>query len=281
MIRVIAIALSALLLPIAAVNAWAAFGHRTIASIAEKNMTPAARAEMRRLFASEPLLATPGCELATLGDASVWPDCIRRIRPRFEHTAPWHYQNVDICKPFDLAAACANGNCAKSAIDRNLAILKDRTLPPHIRLEALAWVAHVVGDLHMPLHAGDRGDRGGNDVKADYGIFSAPWLNLHGIWDGQLAERSITEPPPIDRVYAAAERMTLAGGTSEDWSREAWALSRDIAYARALDGDPCGPKPEARVVIDEADVAASRDALRLQIRRAGLRLARVLDEALG
>ena len=56
--------------------------------------------------------------------------------------------------------------------------------------------------------------------------------------------------------------------------------SRDIAYSRALDGDPCGPKPEDPVVIDEADVAASADTLRLQIERAGLRLADMLDTAL-
>jgi hypothetical protein len=34
------------------------------------------------------------------------------------------------------------------------------------------------------------------------------------------------------------------------------------------------------VTIDEADVAASRTALRLQVERGGLRLARLLEDAL-
>lgn len=280
-VSIAVIAAVLMLIASAPAQAWGVYGHQTIAGIAERNVTPQTRAAMRRLFAAEAQLATPKCPLATIGDASIWADCVRGIRPRFEYTAPWHYQNVDVCKPFDLKSACMNGNCAAAAVDRNLAILKDKSLPRAIRLEALAYLVHFVGDLHMPLHAGDRADRGGNDVKADYGIFTAPWLNLHAIWDTQLAERAISTPPSIDRRYTAEERAALSSGTTEDWSREGWALSRDLAYARALDGDPCGPRPRGNVVIDEADVAASTDALRLQIERAGLRLARLLDEALG
>ncbi len=69
-------------------------------------------------------------------------------------------------------------------------------------------------------------------------------------------------------------------GTTREWSEENWVVSRDIAYARAVDGDPCGPKPEKPVTVDEADVAASRAALRLQAERGGLRLARLMDETL-
>lgn len=277
----IAVMAALLLIAFAPAQAWGVYGHQTIADIAERNASPATRAAVRRLLTAEAQLGTPTCPLRSLRDASIWADCVRGIRPRFEYTAPWHYQNVDVCKPFDLKSACANGNCAAAAIDRNLAILKDKSLPRAIRLEALAYLVHFVGDLHMPLHAGDRADRGGNDVKADYGIFTAPWLNLHAIWDTQLAERAISTPPSIDRGYTKEERAELSRGTTEDWSREGWALSRELAYARALDGDPCGPKPSGKVVIDEADVAASADALRLQIERAGLRLARLLDEALG
>lgn len=72
----------------------------------------------------------------------------------------------------------------------------------------------------------------------------------------------------------------MAMGTTRDWSEENWAVSRDVAYPRAVDGDPCGPKPAMPVTIDEADVAASRAALRLQVERGGLRLAQLLESAL-
>jgi hypothetical protein len=146
-------------------------------------------------------------------------------------------------------------------------------------LEALAFLIHFVGDLHQPLHAGDRSDRGGNDVKAHYGVM--PVSNLHAIWDGRLAEREISDGPNLVRRYAASEAAGMSAGTAADWSRESWQISRDFVYTGALDGDPCGPKPTTAVTIDEADVAAARDMLRLQIKRGGLRLARLIEEALG
>lgn len=258
--------------------AWGEYGHRTTAAIAEANLSQHARSVMRRLFKAAPLLGTPDCALKSIGDASEWPDCVRRDRDRWGYTAPWHYQNIDICQPFALKPNCPDGNCVSAQVERNFKLLSNRKLPDNVRLEALAFLVHFTGDLHQPLHAGDRHDRGGNDVKADYGII--PGLNLHWIWDGPLAERSISTPPALVRSYSAADKAAVVAGTAEDWSREAWEASRDIAYARALDGDPCGPKPIGAVVIDEADVAAAAATLRLQIERAGLRLANMLERAL-
>ena len=55
-------------------------------------------------------------------------------------------------------------------------------------MEALAFLVHFIGDIHMPLHSGDLDDRGGNDRETTYGI--VPGLNLHWVWDGPLAERA-------------------------------------------------------------------------------------------
>ena len=107
-----------------------------------------------------------------------------------------------------------------------------------------------------------------------------PGYNLHSVWDGLLADRALSAAPAIVRRFSADEKASMAAGTTRDWSMENWAISRDIAYRRAVDGDPCGPKPELPVTIDEADVTASRAALRLQAERGGIRLARLLEEAL-
>ena len=275
MIRLLAILLT--LLP-AQAFAWGEYGHRTTASIAEENMSPAARSAMNRLFRSEKMLGTPKCDLKTIGDASVWPDCIRRDRMRWGYTAPWHYQNLNICKSFDLKSACRDGNCVSAQIDRNAALLGDKSLPAHVRLEALAFLVHFVGDLHMPLHSGSRDDLGGNRVKASYGYI--PDLNLHWIWDGYFAERAISSVPDIIRKYDAGARDEQASGTSADWSLESYNLAKEVVYPRALDGRACGEIPE-NLVWDEADVAASEATLRLQVQRAGLRLARLIDQALG
>jgi hypothetical protein len=255
------------------------YGHQTVAQIAQSNMSPAARSAMAKLLKAAPMIGTPKCPLRSIEDASIWADCIKGDNRRWGYTNSWHYQNVDVCKPFDLKAPCAGGNCVSAQIDRNFALLKDKSLPAHVRLEAMAFLIHFVGDLHQPLHAGDRSDKGGNDVKARYGIM--PPSNLHAIWDGRIAEREITDGPDLVRRYPSGEAAALSAGTAADWSQESWQISRDYVYAGALNGDPCGPKPSSVVTIDEADIAASRDMLRLQIQRGGLRLARLLEEALG
>lgn len=267
------------LMPLSPVNAYWEYGHETVAQIAEANMSAKARINMQRLLRAAPLIGTPKCPLRDIKDASVWADCIKRDQMRWGYTDSWHYQNVDICKPFDLKSACARGNCVSAQIDRNSTLLKDKSLPANVRLEALAFLIHFVGDLHQPLHAGDHEDRGGNGLKANYGFI--PGSNLHAVWDGLLADRAISAAPNIVRRFSAAERAEMEAGNTRDWSEENWTVSRDNAYPRAVDGDPCGPQPVQVVTIDEADVAASRSALRLQVERGGLRLARLLEEALG
>src|SRR4028119_1916260 len=139
---------------------------------------PQTQAAVRRLIARSNLLETPTCPVRSIGDASYWPDCIKGLGDRFSYASSWHYQNVDICKPFDLKAACRDGNCVSAQIERNVKLLADKKLPARERVMALAFLTHFVGDLHMPLHAGDRGDKGGNDLAASSRP-SAPRAALH------------------------------------------------------------------------------------------------------
>ena len=279
---IILAALAAALLPAAPAAAWWEYGHETVARIAFDAARPETRAAIRRLLAKGALLETPDCPVATIEQASYWADCIKPLGDRYSYASPWHYQNVDICKPFELKEACKDGNCVSAQIERTARLLADRTVPERERLTALAFLVHLVGDLHNPMHAGDRGDRGGNDVKANYGLIGGR-TNLHSIWDGFLAERAISTPPGGARALLAsvppAERPPLAAGTVEDWSREGWEAARRLAYA-SLIGDPCGPSPEARPTLTEADVQALIPDLRRQVVAGGLRLARLLDEAL-
>ncbi|MGB5484248.1 S1/P1 nuclease, partial [Parasphingorhabdus sp.] len=267
-----------LLLPSPAL-AWGEFAHRQIAAIADANIHPDTKSRMIGLFAVARLLGTPQCDLKNIGDASVWPDCIRRDRLRWGYTGPWHYQNVDICQPFDLKSACANGNCVSAQIDRNAALLGDDSLPAQVRLEALAFLVHFVGDMHMPLHSGDRSDRGGNDVSAAYGIIEGR-MNLHRLWDGPLAERAITDGPELVRRFGEPEKTELATGTTELWAEQAWQISRDYSYRTAEDASSCKPPSTQRAVIDNDEIPALVPIVRLQIERSGARLTRLLDGAL-
>lgn len=281
MIRRLLLLLALLLSPAPALAYWE-FGHETVARIALAEVRPETRAAIRRLLSRSTLLETPRCPARTIEQASVWADCVRAMGDRFSYTAPWHYQNVHICQPFDQEAACANGNCVSAQIERNAKLLADRELPVRERVQALAFLIHFVGDLHNPLHAGDRADRGGNDLRLNYGLIGGR-TNLHSVWDGYLAERAITTPPPdgagLLSGLSAGDKARLSGGSVTDWARENWAISRDIAYTSAL-GDPCGPLPTTRPTLTEAQTQAIVPVLRTQVAAAGLRLARLLDEAL-
>lgn len=255
------------------------YGHETIAAIAYRNVSPKTRAEIDRMLARSAMLDTPTCPARTIEQASVWADCIKTLGPRFSYAYSWHYQNVNVCKPFDLKSACKDGNCVSAQVERDVKLLKDRTVPLRERIQALAFLIHFVGDLHQPLHAGDRGDLGGNLAKSTYGIYSTERLNLHSIWDGLLAERAISTPPALVRVYSPEERAAVSGGTVEDWSRESWQAARDFAYGVALDGDPCKPFPE-RAKLSEEAIEKLVEPARRQVMEGGLRLARLLDEAL-
>jgi S1/P1 Nuclease len=258
--------------------AWWEYGHYTVANVAMREIKPATRAKIVRLIRASPALDTPECPVTNIEQASYWPDCIKQYRDRFSYASAWHYQNVDICKPFDLTAACKDGNCVSAQVTRNAKLLADPKLPRRERLMALAFLIHFVGDLHMPLHAGDKNDRGGNDLKASYGAFAGSRLNLHAVWDGYLAERAISTPPAGASGLILSARSEMALGTVADWSRESWQVAREAAYVTAI-GDPCGPVP-ARAALDETQIARLIPVVREQVLRGGMRLARLLDEAL-
>jgi len=257
--------------------AWGFYAHTVTADVAEENIAPETQRGIARLLTHSKQLATPECDLESLQDASVWPDCVRRDFSRWGYTAAWHYRTAPVCAAFNPRANCSGGACVTGQIERSHRLLADESLPPHIRLEALAFLVHFVGDVHMPLHSGDHEDRGGNDREADYGI--VPGLNLHWIWDGPLAERAITGEPPVVRRYSAAERAELGGGGPDDWGRESWQTARDIVYPNAFDRDPCeGELPDATALTQE-DIVAAVPVARQRVVQAGLRMARLLDEA--
>ena len=273
-------ALAALLalLP-AQAQAWGFFAHRTTAAIAMENIQPETRAGIARLLRAAPELGVPGCDLASLEDASTWPDCLRKDYWRWGYTFAWHYRTAPVCEAYDPRANCSGQNCILAQIERNQRMLADESLPANVRLEALAFLVHFIGDVHMPLHSGDHEDRGGNDIEAAYGI--VPGLNLHWIWDGPLADRAITSSPvPLVRRYTAAERAELGGGGPDDWGRESWETSRDFVYPNAFDRPACdGEDLPEETALTQEDIERAIPISQRRVTQAGLRIAEYLDAA--
>ena len=277
--RVLTLAAALLALLPAQAQAWGFFAHRTTGEIALENVTPETRAKIDRLLRAAPLLATPECKLESLEDATVWPDCVRRTRWRWGYTAAWHYRTAPVCEAYNARRNCSGGNCVTAQVERSQRLLADESLPAHIRLEALAFMVHFIGDVHMPLHSGDHDDRGGNDIDTAYGI--APGLNLHWIWDGPLAERAITSAPvPLVRRYSAEERAELGGGDPAEWGRESWETSRDFVYPNAFDRPICdGDDLPEETELTQDDIERAIPVSRRRVTQAGIRMAEYLEQA--
>jgi hypothetical protein len=269
--------------------AWGDYAHRLTGRIAWSQLTPAARGAVQQLLRAEGRLDTPQCRLRSIEEASVWPDCVRALyRDRFAYSAPWHYQNISVCEPFDITARCWNGDCVTAQIPRQQAILADRSRPAAERLQAFAFLVHFVGDMHQPLHIGDKADLGGNQVRAAFGFKAPERMNLHWIWDSDLAERALTEPPAITPgsvrrpAPEAGDTATRVAG----WARAAWEISRTVTYPELKDYPNSCPIPQAaraalpKGMVTPAYVATATPAVRDQVAKAGGRIALLVNEAL-
>jgi hypothetical protein len=197
--------------------AWGRTGHRVIAKLAERHLTEQARAEIKALL-------EPGESLA---DASTWAD---EVRGKMRHTAPWHYVDVPLDEPrYDdwFAADDARHGYIVPKIRELKVVFKDRSRPIEERREALRFLVHLVEDLHMPLHVGDNGDRGGNDTQVR---FFDRGSNMHRVWDSEIIARAERNE---DRWVAALVEMDTPearrqakGGSVEDWATESLVAAR-------------------------------------------------------
>jgi hypothetical protein len=241
--------------------AWGPTGHRLVAGLAERELTPAALSTAQRL------LAVTGD--GSLADIANWADDLRADRAQrtaWRATAKWHYVNFSSSRcRYEPARDCRDGACAVAAIERYARILGDTSRPDAERAEALRFLVHFVADVHQPLHAGYRADRGGNRYQVQLHDRAT---NLHAVWDTPV----VTHDRPSWRKYAAqlgATPLPAAHGTPAQWAEESCRLTRDA-----------GIYPRGHV-IDDRYLERMQPLAQRRIREAATRLAALLDRELG
>jgi hypothetical protein len=244
-------------------RAWDGDGHRVVAAIAFSLLPPQKGEALDRLLR--------GSRVGRgFVDASGYADDVLRQGPAASRFAPWHYLSWPTDEPEPAADACAKG-CVIETLLLQLPAGADRR--PHrreTRALALSWVLHLVGDMHQPLHVGDRRDRGGNGFPVD----GQPIENLHKVWDELLVERLAG-----GRHYGLLARdlsqglttwrgHPAAAGNPRTWLVEAHALVEPYAYAGITQGQP----------VPEAYIQRALPIVSRQLLYAGIRLARLVDE---
>ncbi|MHB1059019.1 MAG: S1/P1 nuclease [Rhodanobacter sp.] len=265
--RPLAIALALLTVaPVA--QAWGPLGHSVVAELAQRHLSPAAEAEVERLLAPE--------HTRLLADVASWPDQLQDDPARtalWKQTRSQHYVNFrggsdcDYVPPRD----CSDGRCVVAALPYYVSVLGDRSQSDAARREALKFVVHFVGDIHQPLHAGYRDDKGGNTYQVQ---FDGKGSNLHKVWDsGMLYSRGLDWQAYAQQLDAAVPVDLPAPIAPLDdpyaqWAEESCRITAEAGFY------PAGHK------IDNAYVKAELPVAERRLRQAGRRLADVLNLAL-
>lgn len=282
-----------------AARAWDDTGHLLIAEIAAHRLRPEVRAQIEALA---PLLDTRfnSGRPYNLLTAAVWLDDQRGLGAA-NPWKTWHY--VDLPAEGGALDEPAPPH-ALWALDLATEVLRDKGGDPKARAEALAQVMHIVGDIHQPLHAADRHDRGGNAVRIALLKEQGGPPNLHAFWDGacrydavngqivELFKNPALEARPakpdepgaaatvaralLDKTAGNSEPSAAASHPWRDWARETNAAARKSAWPPAD-----APKENGAFVLSPAVVHASHEIALEQVRKAGVRLGDLLNELLG
>ncbi|HVB56193.1 MAG TPA: S1/P1 nuclease [Candidatus Acidoferrales bacterium] len=291
--------------------AWGCKGHETIALIAEKHLTPHARAIADQILRDSPIDPSlprycKNTGLDAFTDSSTWADDYRSQRPK---TGDWHF--IDIPRGAaqgEIEKYCRSDDCVTSAIRDQMGLLRTADSPKQ-RADALRFIIHLVGDLHQPLHTTTNNDRGGNCVPLSF-FGQSPQLtnaqnetyapNLHSIWDFGILER-MTDGETVAQFAEELDgefRGRMApwqqeGIRLDDWAWESHEAAERTAYGdlprkipietpRA--GDSCAGDNHIgtrmlslheRVAGDYQNAAAS--VIREQLAKASVRLAMILN----
>ena len=287
-------------------HAWDATGHRTIAYIAWQQMTPEAKEQVMEILAYAPvrsglwgLMPRDGRpesirEMQYFMDAAVWPDMVRDRdeAERYEryHHGPWHYTNIfwehaadgSVRVRDDLHPEDVN---ILERLDHLDDIASDTRYPKAHRAIVIAWLEHLVGDIHQPLHASARvteeepeGDRGGNL----FGLGGRD--NLHWYWDRRLTDEMPRREGEDEMAYirrlgdelmesysAPSLNADVEGVNYEAWVERGFELASTELY-EGLERDQA---PSSQYAATAADLAKQSIAL------AGYRLGAMMNRLFG
>lgn len=221
----LAVLILAIVFLVSSVNsatAWNFCGHRVVALIAWRQLSPEKRQEVIALLKQHPRYEEDfGSRMPDVfrngseedrhawlfSRAATWPDIARGFKGEDEkyHNSTWHYINLPVWlndKAKDdlqdnLSANISREWSASTPADEMNVIqalakvenrLQSETVSNRDKAVYLCWLLHLIGDLHQPLHSSALFSAG-RFQKGDLGgnaIKVGDKGNLHSRWDGML-----------------------------------------------------------------------------------------------
>src|SRR5215468_9712687 len=171
-----------------------------------------------------------------------WPDDIRS-NDKQQHRALWHYINwpfkPDGQPPSVQTKEPEAVNILTAMAENQRTLVNDND--PKRKAIALAWLFHLVGDIHQPLHAVQlftadypQGDRGGNQICVRVTQTGQP-MDLHRFWDAVITSSSNltrlrNEATALrNRQEFQRSQLTELGNPDFDsWAKESYEIATKI-----------------------------------------------------
>jgi hypothetical protein len=312
-------------------RSWGYEGHEVTGSVADQLLTPSAKAQVAAILGFELKVAAPwldcvrsvfpqpdgsfkydpkvpefripcasfemGAEKDRMEDyvARNWKNCDYSPERKEHCHEAFHFVDIDIQQNrYDRSYVGTNDHDAVSSINAAIAFLKGTPAPlPSIKdkKEALFLLAHLLGDLHQPLHVGSvylapdgklvhpdgpggldpkTETRGGNSILEEHD-------NLHHDWDSIPAALGLTAD---GTMVTLARSVPPTGGPVETWAAT-WATDTILAARTAFAGMTFTGAPDNKWRVhfnDEAEYRRTQTALRvMQLAKGGARLAELLN----
>jgi len=233
---------------------WGATGHRTTGEIAEMHLTKKAKRKIDKLLNGQ-----------SLAFVSTFADQIKSDR-KYSKFYSWHYVNMNLNQKYADTEKNPKGDLV-TGINKCIQVLKDENSAEEDKVFYLKMLVHFVGDLHQPLHIGQKEDKGGNTVQVQW---FGKGTNLHTVWDSKMIEEwnmSYLELAKNSSNLSKEQIEAIKKGSVVDWVDEVHQLTKEV-YKSAKVGDNL----KYRYSYDHLGT------VRNQLQKGGIRLAKILNE---
>lgn len=235
--------------------AWGPTGHRATGLVAEKHLTKKARASIKKILGDQ-----------SLAMASTWMDEIRSDST-FDYMADWHWVTIPQGQTYEQTVKNPNGDLIQT-LQRVISELKSKKLTRAQELERIRILVHLVGDIHQPLHVGDRDDRGGNNVRVTW--FGDP-SNLHRIWDSDM----------IDDTKLSYTELAASLENPGEAQVRAWQKNSILEWAKESQSYHTQLYDTGNGKLGYRYSYVNMPAVRHRLLQAGIRLAGILNDIYG
>jgi hypothetical protein len=233
---------------------WGKNGHRVTGKIAEKHLTRKAKRKIDKLLKGQ-----------SLAFVSTFADEIKSDR-KYSKYYPWHYVNMNLNQTYAEAEKNPQGDLV-TGIAECMKVLKDENSSEEDQVFHLKLLVHFIGDLHQPMHIGQKEDKGGNSVQVQW---FGKGTNLHAVWDSKMIDdwqMSYVELAENAADLSKNQLEALEKGSIVDWVNEVHQITKEV-YKSAESGE------NLRYQYSYDHFAT----VRTQLQKGGIRLAKILNE---